>query len=491
MSSPTVTLTNDTASNLAGINLKWVSANLAAIKEISLVFFKSSSNSQMTSVDIASGLVKFNLTSDRFDSGATYMFQLQVMDINNVMVFSNTMSASAPYYLVPPVITSVIGGDESMTVQLQSSSNILSSSDTTVEFVLRREDENLLFWIIKPYASNGRYVLSKADDDRLENDRQYSIGCMFQPLSNNTRYSTPSAMSQTVLASPSNSPNEPGSVSSSSGAPGASTLDIKTVWTRPTDFYEWNTSPFTIRVSVTSSLDEVTSVDLTTDVLEYTFADLAPGKTYLASVQYINTFGDGPVKVSQSGYVLPRSVPSAPFLIDAADFNQGSLVRWSPTFDGQQAVTGYKIYKNGMAPLSVGLPDLDEYMYDDLANGFSYDFEVTAVNSIGESARSNLRSASPYGPMTIISVVASGKTVTVTMNPNGRPIDRVLLIALDADPNDAVDEQFYAEVPKVEIQQSQTSHVQVVKSFPAFSSSITFWCVIAQNQTGSYFLKSA
>ena len=490
MSSPTVTLTNDTASNLAGVNLKWVSANLAAIKEISLVYFKSASNSQMHSVDIPSGVVKYNLTSDRFDSGANYMFQLQVMDVNNVMVFSNTMSTAAPYYLSPPVITSVIGGDESMTVQLQSTSNILSSADTEIEFVIRREDD-LLFWIIKPYASNGRYVLSRADSDILENDRQYSISCMYQPKSNNTRYSTPSAVSQTVLGSPSNSPNEPGSVSSSSGAPGASTLDVKTVWTRPSDFYEWNTSPFTIRVSVTSSLDEVTSVDLTTDVLEYTFTDLTAGKSYLASVQYINTFGDGPVKDSQSGYVLPKSIPSAPFLIDAADFNQGSLVRWSPTFDGQQAVTGYKIYKDGVNPVSVGLPDLDEYMYENLANGFSYDFEVTAVNAIGESARSNLRSATPFGPMTIISVVASGKTVTVTMNPNGRPIDRVLLIALDEDPNDAVDEQFYAEVPKVEIQQSQTSHVQVVKSFPAFSSNITFWCVIAQNQTGSYFLKSA
>ena len=174
---PTVTLTNDSASNLSGVNLKWVSANLAAIKEISLVYFKSASNSQMHSVDVPSGLVKYNLTSDRFDSGATYMFQLQVMDVNNVMVYSNTMSTSAPYYLSPPVISSVIGGDESMTVQLQSTSNILSSSDTTVEFVLRREDENLLFWIIKPYVSNGRYILSKVDDDRLENDRLYSISC--------------------------------------------------------------------------------------------------------------------------------------------------------------------------------------------------------------------------------------------------------------------------------------------------------------------------
>ena len=40
-------------------------------------------------------------------------------------------------------------------------------------------------------------------------------------------------------------------------------------------------------------------------------------------------------------------------------------------------------------------------------NGYDYVFEIAAVNAVGESTRSESLTASPFGQMSIVSVVAS------------------------------------------------------------------------------------
>jgi len=111
MSVPSATLSQDLASSLSGVNLKWALAGLGTIKELSLIYFKNSSDADIVSMDIASGLVKTNLTPSNFVSGQAYSFQLQVVDVSDNMVFLNTLVLTAPWSLVPPVISSVSGSD--------------------------------------------------------------------------------------------------------------------------------------------------------------------------------------------------------------------------------------------------------------------------------------------------------------------------------------------------------------------------------------------
>ena len=196
---PSATLTQDLASSLSGVNLKWALAGLATIKELSLIYFKNSSDADIVSMDLTSSLVKSNLSPSSFVSGQSYSFQLQVVDVNDIMVFSNTLVLTAPWSLVAPVISSVTGNDQALSIQLAATANVLSSTDTTIEFVLKRED-NVVFWIIKPYSSSGLYVLSNADDARLTNNVSYRAACMFQPNATNTRYSSPSPVSGSVTA---------------------------------------------------------------------------------------------------------------------------------------------------------------------------------------------------------------------------------------------------------------------------------------------------
>lgn len=489
MSLPSVTLTQDTASSLGGVNLKWALVGLATIKELSLIYFKNSSDADIVSMDIASGLVKANIHPSNFVSGQSYSFQLQVVDVSDNMVYSNTLVLTAPWSLVPPVISTVSGSDQALRIQLDATANVLSSSDTTVEFVIKRED-NVVFWIIKPYASSGLYVLSNADDARLINNVSYRAACMFQPSATNTRYSAPSPVSTSVTATPSNIPNAPQSVTSSTYGTGS--LEILVNWSRPSDFAEWSTGSYSILLGIQSSLggNKIVVPISNTDSTSYLWTSLGAGASYLVSVQYVNAFGVGPSVDSVSGYITPTSKPDAPVLNSASDGDMQSVLQWSaPSFVGQSAITGYDIYKDGALFTTVGA-STSTYTVAGLQNGFSYTFQVYAVNAIGTSVASASLVAVPYGQMSFVSVVASGKTLTATINPNGRSVDRVVFIALDGSPDDTVDGEFITEFTQQQISQSATQNITVVKTFSQFSSDITFYCAIAHNPVGSAFLKS-
>lgn len=484
---PAVSLSQDLQTSVTGINLKWAYTALSTIKEISLIYFKNSSDADIVSVDIASGLVRCNLPPSGFVSGQSYSFQMQVVDISSTMVFSNTLVLTAPWTLAPPVISSVTGLDEALLIQLSASANVMSSSDTTIEFVLKRED-NVAFWLIKPYTSSGQYTLSASDDARLTNNVSYRVACMFQPSASNTRYTAPSALSNSITATPSNTPNAPQSVTCVSS--GVATRDLLVSWVRPNDFSEWSSGSYSIVLRLENSLGDVVSVTLSNmDITSHAWTNVGAGLSYQASVQYINQFGAGPI-VASTGFVTPTSQPDAPVLVSVQDGDQEAMLTWSaPSYFGQSAITGYKLYKDGsligtVSASTFSLPVTGLY------NGFTYSFYVVAVNAIGSSVASGTLSAKPYGQMSIVSVVASAKTLTATINPNGRPVDRVLFIALDGNPNDAVDGEFVAEFTQQQISQVDTQNITVIKTFSQFSSDVSFYCAIAHNAVNSAFLKS-
>ena len=71
--------------------------------------------------------------------------------------------------MAAPVINSIIGLDDAIKITLATFANILSASDS-VEFVLKRQSDNALFWIVKPFSGTKIYTLSSADDARLSNN---------------------------------------------------------------------------------------------------------------------------------------------------------------------------------------------------------------------------------------------------------------------------------------------------------------------------------
>ena len=146
---PSSTLSQDLLNNLSGINLKWVNADLAAIREITLIYFKNAANAEIKSLIVSPAASKINLPSG-FDSGAAYQFQLQVTDAIGVTVYSNFVSLTTPFFLVSPSITSIDGNDAALTVHLAATGNVLTNAGgDKVEFLIKRQSDNVLFWIVK------------------------------------------------------------------------------------------------------------------------------------------------------------------------------------------------------------------------------------------------------------------------------------------------------------------------------------------------------
>lgn len=382
--SSSVLLSQDSNSSLSGVNLKWAYTALGAIDEISLIYFKNASDADIVSKELPSGVLKHNIASG-FESGQSYSFQLQVTDVTGLVVYSNALVLTAPYALVAPVIASFVGVDAGLNIQLQASANSLTSSSATVEFVLKRAD-NTVFWIVKPFASSGAYSLSSADSALLLNNQSYRVACMFQPSADNTLYSAPSGMSNSITATPSNVPNIPGSVTVSST--GTTTMNLRVDWTRPSDYTEWSQSEFTVEIKYLSSIgDEGSHTSLYDSSPTYTFTNLPAGVTYTAQVRYVNAFGAGPWQ-SAAGYILLTHRPDAPVLDSVVPSDQSAVLSWTaPAFSGQSSITGYIIYRNA----NVLADNVTGLTYTDLtvSNGVSYSYVVYAKNAIGSSVGSN------------------------------------------------------------------------------------------------------
>jgi|TARA_Y100000310_G_scaffold75749_1_gene72113 hypothetical protein len=107
------------------------------------------------------------------------------------------------------------------------------------------------------------------------------------------------------------------------------------------------------------------------------------------------------------GILLENCVASGPTGLSASAGNSQISLSWSaPSSDGGAAITNYKIYRgtsSGSEALLTTIGNLLSYSDPGLANGQSYYYQVSAVNSGGESDLSNEASATPCNPGTIVS----------------------------------------------------------------------------------------
>lgn len=99
------------------------------------------------------------------------------------------------------------------------------------------------------------------------------------------------------------------------------------------------------------------------------------------------------------------TVPSAPQnLLATADDAQVTLSWSAPSSDGGSAVTNYNVYRSSSSgtlaskTVIATLANVLAYTDTTVTNGTPYFYQVTAVNSVGESAGSNEASAAPTEP---------------------------------------------------------------------------------------------
>ena len=84
-------------------------------------------------------------------------------------------------------------------------------------------------------------------------------------------------------------------------------------------------------------------------------------------------------------------MPGAPVLVSVSSGRKGVSLTWNaPTSNGGSAITGYRIYRSttsGGETLVATLGNVTSWV--DATQGGTLYYEVTAVNAVGESTRSN------------------------------------------------------------------------------------------------------
>jgi ABC-type transport system substrate-binding protein/fibronectin type 3 domain-containing protein len=138
--------------------------------------------------------------------------------------------------------------------------------------------------------------------------------------------------------------------------------------------------------------------------LTYQDSTVAPGTIYYFYITATNSVGEG----QQSNEVIATTpdVPSAPLNLQAAPGDGQLNLTWSaPASDGGSTITGYKIYRGtssgaGSYLAGVGTGTLT-YIDTSLTNGQTYYYGISAVNAVGEGAKSDEINATPRQENTV------------------------------------------------------------------------------------------
>lgn len=473
-----------------GINIQWQINGMATINEAIVVYYAT-----VSPVNIFSDVLDTTKTQTNFHltSGTQYSFQLQLTDINNLVVYSNILSLTAPYYLSPPVIQSYVPMNNGLIVTLASDNNILTTADF-VEFVLVRND-GALFWIVLPYSSARQYTLTSTNNAQLVNYKAYNIACMYNPGLNST-YTAPSCMSNSMAMTPSDLPQAP------AGRPtmrnvGLTDLEVKLSWNNPNDFSNYRNN-YSINLGyqiagsnlwnyVTNFVPGAMIINTPYYVFTENAEQLVRGNEYLFSVQYVNQYGNGATIITDSR-IFPTEIPDAidqnNVILSAGDTN--IQVSWSPpTYTGQTAILSYNVYNNNQLVYNVAV-GTTSYLIQGLTNGASNNIQVSSVNAVGESLLSIANSAIPNGVIQIQSVIVSGNNINIVVNPNGASVTSLLCLALPTNPVSS-ESPFVKCVQVAQYSNQIQGQIAFSIAYSNFSSAISSYLFMCSNGNGSCY----
>jgi hypothetical protein len=157
-------------------------------------------------------------------------------------------------------------------------------------------------------------------------------------------------------------------------------------------------------IPVTELVTEPAFLELDTVVWELPTADtFANGadRTYEVDITGLAGIG-GPTTYSYEVTLFdadlatspePPSAPGAPTGLQATPGDSQVALTWSaPASDGGSAITGYRVYRDGAL---VGSPSGTSFTSTGLTNGIEHDYEVAAVNAVGEGPRSDVVTSTP------------------------------------------------------------------------------------------------
>lgn len=136
----------------------------------------------------------------------------------------------------------------------------------------------------------------------------------------------------------------------------------------------------------------------------YTFSGLPPNLPYAIQISAVGSNGESPrsdVRMVTTGVPVASILP-APFGLMSTNVNSsGFTVTWLPV----TGATSYNVYRNGSFVNTTSSPN---YTFGNLAASQPYAIQVSALNSAGESLRSEVLSVTTTAPLVSIPTAPTG-----------------------------------------------------------------------------------
>ena len=289
-------------------------------------------------------------------------------DFNSNCSTSSNMQSITPGTASAPTITSVTGGNTSLSVAFTAPTSNGGSAITNYEYATYSGGSWSAWTARSPIAATSPLVISG-----LSNGTTYNV----KIRAVNTTGS--GAESNSLPGTPAGAPSAPTALAVDPGN-GAVTVS----WAAPSS----NGGSAITGYTVTSSPESKTCT--TTGATFCAVSGLTNGTAYTFTVKATNAIGDSAASAASSS-VIP-GVPDAPLITDVTPGDTQLSIAFSAPNDSGSAITNYSYSTNGgstwvtLNPASTTSP----IVITGLTNSTPYNVAIKAINARGSSASSNI-----------------------------------------------------------------------------------------------------
>ena len=329
-------------------------------------------------------------TDTGLSNGTTYYYKVSAVNAVGEGAASGELSAMPVTTPGAPTLMSAVPGN-SVTLTWSAPANTGGAAITG-------------YRVYRGTASGGETLLATVGNVTTYTDETTTYGTTYYFQVSAVTAAGEGARSNEMSATPMVAPSAP-TLASASGGNGSVAL----AWSAPSSNGGSAVTGYRVYRGTTSGGETL----LTTlgNVTSWTDSNAANGTTYYYKVSALNSVGEGVASNELSATPsAPLTAPSAPTLNSATAGNGSVALAWSaPSSNGGAAVTGYKVYRgttSGGETLLTTLGNVTSWTDSNAANGTTYYYKVSALNSVGEGVASNERSATPSAPATAPSAPA-------------------------------------------------------------------------------------
>jgi fibronectin type 3 domain-containing protein len=345
-------------------------------------------------------------------NGTTYYYKVTAVNSVGESAASNELSATPSQpATVPgaPTLNSAAAGNGSVGLAWSAPSSNGGSAITGYK-------------VYRGTSSGGETLLTTLGNVTNWNDNTASNGTTYFYKVTALNPIGEGAASNELSATPSAPATAPSAPSLNSATPGNGSVAL--AWSAPSSNGGSAISAYKVYRGTSSGNETL----LTTlgNVTSWTDSGVTNGTTYFYKVTALNSVGESAASNELSATpTQPATAPGPPSLNGATAGNASVALTWSaPSSNGGSAITGYKVYRgtsSGSETLLTTLGNVTSWTDNGVTNGATYYYKVTALNSVGESIRSNEMSATPFavapGAPTLNGAIAGTGTVALAWSP--------------------------------------------------------------------------